>query len=43
MHADLYRVASSFFRIGLFLSSNTNLSANCVRGVITVVVFAYTS
>ena len=35
MHADLYR-ASSLFKIGLFLPSNTNFS----RGVLTVLVFA---
>ena len=40
MHADLYRVASSFFSIGLFLPSDTNLSCNFFRGVLTVFVFA---
>ena len=28
MHADLYRVAFSFFKIGLFLPPNTNLSCS---------------
>ena len=36
MHANLYRVPSSLFKIGLFLPSNTNLS----RGVLTVLVFS---
>ena len=41
MHADLYRVASSLFKIGLVLQSNTNLSCSfSSRGVLTVLVFA---
>ena len=40
MQADLYRVASSLFRIGLRLPSNTSLSCNFSRGVLTVLVFA---
>ena len=40
MHADMYRVAFSFFRIGLVLPSITNLSCNFFRGVLTVLVFA---
>ena len=39
MHADRYRVASSFFRIGLRLPSNTNLSCSFSRGVLTASVF----
>ena len=38
--ADLYRVASSFFRIGLFLPSNTTLTCNVPRGVLAASVFA---
>ena len=40
MKADLYRVASSLFRIGLRLPSNTSLSCSFSRGVITALVFA---
>ena len=40
MQADLYRVSFSFFRLGLFLHSNTNLSCNLSRGVLIVFVFA---
>ena len=40
MHADLDRIAPSFFRIGLFLLLNTNLSCNFSRGVLTILVFA---
>ena len=39
MQADLYRVASSFFRIGLRLPSNTCLSCGFSRGVLTALVF----
>ena len=39
MHADLYRVAPSLFRMGLFLPSNTNLSCRFSRGVLTILVF----
>ena len=39
MQADLYRVASSFFRIGLRLPSNTSLSCSLSRGVLTASVF----
>ena len=39
MHTDLYRVASSLFRIGLFLPSNTSLSCSFSRGVLTALVF----
>ena len=39
MQADLYRVASSFFRIGLRLPSNTSLSCSFSRGVFTASVF----
>ena len=37
--ADLYRVASSFFRIGLRVPSDTSLSCSFSRGVLTVFVF----
>ena len=40
VQADLYRIASSFFRIGLRLPSNTSLSCSFFRGVPTVFVFA---
>ena len=40
MQADLFRVASSFFRVGLFLPSITNLSCNFSRCALTVWVFA---
>ena len=40
MHTDLCRVASSFLGTGLFLQSNTNLSFNFSRGVLTVLVLA---
>ena len=40
MHADLYRVASSLFKIGLFLPYHTNLSCSFSRGVLKVLVFA---
>ena len=40
MHADLYRVASSLFRIGFFLPSTTNWSCSFSRGVLTVFAFA---
>ena len=36
MDADLYRVASSLFRIGLFLPSHASLSCSFYRGVLTV-------
>ena len=36
--ADLYRVASSLFRIGLRLPSNTSLSRSFSRGVLTALV-----
>ena len=39
MQADLYRVSSSFFRIGLRLPSNTSLSCSFSRGVLTALVF----
>ena len=39
MQADLYRVASSFIRIGLRLPSNTSLSCSFSRGVVTALVF----
>ena len=39
MQADLFRVASSLFRIGLFRPSDTNLSCSFSRGVLTVLVF----
>ena len=39
MQADLYRVASPFFRIGLRLPSNTSLSCSFSRGVLTALVF----
>ena len=39
MYADLYRVASSFFRIGLRLPANTSSSCSFSRGVITALVF----
>ena len=37
--ADLYRVASSFFRFGLRLPSYTSLSCGFSRGVLTALVF----
>ena len=37
--ADVYRVASYFFRIGLRLPSNTSLSCSFSRGVLTALVF----
>ena len=40
MHGDLYRVASSLFKIGLFLPYHTNLSCSFSRGVLGVLVFA---
>ena len=40
MHADLYRVASSVFSVGPFLPSDTNLSCQSSRGVLTVLMFA---
>ena len=40
MQADLYRVASSLFRIGLRLRSNTSLSCTFSLGVLTASVFA---
>ena len=40
IQADLYLVASSLFRIGLRLPSNTSLSCSFSRGVLTVFVFA---
>ena len=43
MHADLYPVASSLFRIGLFHPSNTNLSCSFARGVLTALVFVFAS
>ena len=39
MHADMFRVASSLFRIGPFLPSNTNLSCSFSHGVLTALVF----
>ena len=39
MYADLYRVASSFFRIGLRLPANTSSSCSFSCGVITALVF----
>ena len=39
MQADMYRVASSFFRIGPRLPSNTSLSCSFSRGVVTASVF----
>ena len=39
MQASLHRVASSHFRIGLFLSSKTKLSRSFPRGVLTASVF----
>ena len=39
MQADLYRVASSPFRIGLRLPSNASLSCSFSRGVLTALVF----
>ena len=39
IQADLYRAASSFFRIGLRLPSNTSLSCSFSRGVLTALVF----
>ena len=39
MQADLCRVSSSFFRIGLRLQSNTSLSSSFSRGVLTALVF----
>ena len=39
MQADLYRVSSSLFRIGLRLPSNTSLSCSFFRGVLTAPVF----
>ena len=38
MQADLYLVASSLFRIGLRLPSNTSLSCSFSRSVLTVLV-----
>ena len=40
MQADLFRVACSLFRIGLFRPSDTKLSCSFSRGVLTVLVFA---
>ena len=39
IQADLYRVASSCFRIGLRLPSNTGLSCSFSHGVLTAIVF----
>ena len=39
IQADLYLVASSLFRIGLRLPSNTSLSCSFSRGILTVFVF----
>ena len=39
MQADLYRVASSFFRIKLRLTSHTSLSCGFFRSVLTAIVF----
>ena len=39
IQADLHRVASSFFRIGLRLPSTTSLSCSFSRGVLTALVF----
>ena len=39
VQADLYRVASSFFRIGLRLPSNTSLSCSFTREMLTALVF----
>ena len=40
MQADLYRAATSFFRIGLNFPSNTNFSCNFSRDLLAVFVFA---
>ena len=40
MQADMYRVTSSFLRIGVRLPSNTNFSCGSSRGALTVCVFA---
>ena len=39
MHADLYLVSSSLFRIGLRLPNNTSLSSSFSRGVLSALVF----
>ena len=39
IQADLYRVASSLFRVGLRLPSNTSLSCSFSHGVLTAFVF----
>ena len=39
MQAHLHRVASSFFKIGLRLPSNTSLCCSLSRGVLTALVF----